>query len=33
MVLFRKDQEPIYGQQGLERFVVAQKRDYKVALK
>ena len=33
MGLFRKDKEVIYGQQGLERFVEAQKRDYNIALK
>ena len=32
MGLFRKDKELVYGQQGLERFVEAQKRDYKIAL-
>lgn len=32
MGLFRKDKDLVYGQQGLERFVEAQKRDYKVAL-
>lgn len=32
MGLFRKDKDLVYGQQGLERFVKAQKRDYKVAL-
>ena len=33
MGLFRKDKDLVYGQQGLERFVEAQKRDYKTALK
>ena len=33
MGLFRKDKALVYGQQGLERFVEAQKRDYKTALK
>ncbi len=33
MGLFRKDKELVYGQQGLEKFVEAQKRDYKTALK
>ena len=33
MGLFRKDKVLVYGQQGLERFVQAQKRDYKTALK
>ena len=33
MGLFRKDKEVIYGQQGLERFIEAQKRDYNIALK
>ena len=32
MGLFRKDKDLVYGQQGLERFVEAQKRDYKTAL-
>lgn len=32
MGLLRKDKELVYGQQGLERFVEAQKRDYKIAL-
>lgn len=32
MGLFRKDKELIYGKQGLERFVEAQKRDYNTAL-
>ena len=32
MGLFRKDKELVYGRQGLERFVEAQKRDYKIAL-
>ena len=32
MGLFRKDKDLVYGQQGLERFVKAQKRDNKVAL-
>ena len=32
MGLFRKEKELVYGQQGLEKFVEAQKRDYKVAL-
>ena len=32
MGLFRKDKDLVYGQQGLERFVEAQKRDFKVAL-
>ena len=33
MRLFGKDKELVYGQQGLERFVEAQKRDYNIALK
>ncbi len=33
MGLLRKNKEVIYGQQGLERFVEAQKRDYNIALK
>ena len=33
MGLFRKDKELVYGQQGLEKFVEAQKRDYNIALK
>lgn len=33
MGLYRKDKDLVYGQQGLERFVEAQKRDYKTALK
>lgn len=32
MGLFRRNEEPAYRQQGLERFVEAQKRDYKIAL-
>lgn len=32
MGLFRRDEELVYRQQGLERFVEAQKRDYKIAL-
>ena len=33
MRLFGKDKELVYGKQGLERFVEAQKRDYNTALK
>lgn len=33
MGLFRRNEELVYRQQGLERFVEAQKRDYKIALK
>ena len=33
MRLFGKDKELVCGQQGLERFVEAQKRDYNIALK
>ena len=33
MRLFGKDKELVYGKQGLERFVEAQKRDYNIALK
>ena len=32
MGLFRRNEELVYRQQGLERFVEAQKRDYKIAL-
>lgn len=32
MGLFRRNEELVYCQQGLERFVEAQKRDYKIAL-
>lgn len=32
MGLFNKKNELIYGQQGLERFIEAQKRDYQLAL-
>lgn len=32
MLLFRRDEELVYRQQGLERFVEAQKRDYQLAL-
>lgn len=32
MGLFRIDKDLVYGQQGLERFIEAQKRDYKIAL-
>ena len=32
MRLFGKDKELVYGKQGLERFVEAQKRDYNTAL-
>ena len=32
MELFRRNDEPIYRQQGIERFIEAQKRDYTTAL-
>lgn len=32
MRLFRKDKELVYGKQGLEKFVDAQKCDYNTAL-
>lgn len=32
MELFRRNEELVYRQQGLERFVEAHKRDYKIAL-
>lgn len=32
MGLFRRNEELVYRQQGLERFVEVQKRDYKIAL-
>lgn len=32
MGLFKRNEELVYRQQGLERFVEAQKRDYKIAL-
>ena len=32
MGLFRRNEELVYRQQGMERFVEAQKRDYKIAL-
>ena len=32
MRLFRLDKDLVYGQEGLERFIEAQKRDYKIAL-
>lgn len=32
MGLFRRNEELVYRQQGLERFIEAQKRDYKIAL-
>ena len=32
MGLFRRNDEPIYRQQGIERFIEAQKRDYTTAL-
>lgn len=32
MGLFRRNEELVYRQQGLERFIEAQKRDYQLAL-